>query len=87
MPKLNFQHKDGELGEDLEWKLMMDYFKENPAALMDAMPTPRGEEEDAGLLSDFRSGLTPKKQSFKFGGGVDVGPNRPPQLAGGKYSF
>jgi len=25
---------------------MMDYFKENPKALLDAMPTPRGEEED-----------------------------------------
>ena len=23
---------------------MMDYFKENPTALMDAMPTPRGQD-------------------------------------------
>ena len=50
---------------------MMDYFKKNPTALMDAIPTPPGEEEDP----DFRTGLTPKKGfSFKFG---DAGPNRP----------
>ena len=50
---------------------MMDYFKKIPTALMDAIPTPRAEEEDP----DFRTGLTPKKGfSFKFG---DVGPNRP----------
>lgn len=60
---------------------MMDYFKENPEALLDAMPTPRGEEEDQALLADFKTGLTPTKTNFKFGGGysaVDVGPNRPP---------
>jgi hypothetical protein len=56
---------------------MMDYFKENPSALLDAMPTPPGEEEDAGLLADFRTGLTPKKSAFKFGT-YDNGPNRPP---------
>jgi len=39
---------------------MMDYFKENPAALLDAMPTPR-EDDDTGLLADFTTGLTPKK--------------------------
>lgn len=55
----------------------MEYLKENPAALLDAMPTPRGEEEDANSLADFKSGLTPKKHSFQFGGPVDVGPNRP----------
>jgi hypothetical protein len=38
---------------------MMDFFKENPAALLDAIPTPREEKED--LLADFRSGLTPKR--------------------------
>lgn len=65
---------------------MMDHFKNNPEALMDAIPTPRGEEEDAGALDDFRSGLTPKRETFKFGGsGIDVGPNRPPQMPGGKY--
>jgi hypothetical protein len=77
VPKLNFKHSTGELNQDLEWKLMMDYFKENPAALLDAMPTPR-EEDDAAHLADFTTGLTPKKQSFKFGAGIDVGPNRPP---------
>ena len=62
---------------------MMDYFKENPKALLDAMPTPRGEEEeDTNALADFTTGLTPKKNfTFKFG---DVGPNRPPGLAIGK---
>jgi hypothetical protein len=60
---------------------MMEYFKENPEALLDAMPTPRGEEEDQALLSDFKTGLTPTKSNFKFGSAysaVDVGPNRPP---------
>ena len=58
----------------------MDYFKSNPKALLDAMPTPRGsDEEDKNALADFTTGLTPKKNfSFKFG---DVGPNRPPGLA------
>ena len=41
----------------------MEYFKDNPSALLDAIPTPRAEEQD--LLSDFRSGLTPKKD-FKM---------------------
>jgi hypothetical protein len=54
-------HSSGELNQDLEWKLMMDYLKENPAALLDALPTPPGEEEDEALLKDFRSGLTPKR--------------------------
>lgn len=48
---------------------MLDYFKKNPDALMDAIPTPPGEEEDKEALKDFRTGLTPKKGfSFKFGG-------------------
>ena len=54
-------HSSGELNQDLEWKLMMDYLKENPAALLDALPTPPGEEEYEALLKDFRSGLTPKR--------------------------
>jgi hypothetical protein len=49
--------------EKEDWKQMMDYFKENPAALLDAIPTPR---EDENELNDFRSGLTPKKDSMKF---------------------
>ena len=43
---------------------MMEYFKENPAALLDAIPTPR-EDEQESLLADFKSGLTPKK-NFKM---------------------
>jgi hypothetical protein len=45
-PKLQFLHNDGQINADLEWQLMMEYFKENPEALLDAMPTPKGEEED-----------------------------------------
>ncbi len=57
---------------------MMEYFKENPSALLDAMPTPKGSEgEDPNILADFTTGLTPKKNNFKFG---DPGPNRPPGL-------
>lgn len=33
----------------------MTYLKSNPKALLDAIPTPRGEEEKA--LRDFRNGL------------------------------
>lgn len=45
---------------------MLEFFKENPNILLDAIPTPRAEEQDA--LADFKSGLTPKKNfSFKFG--------------------
>lgn len=47
--------QDDHLDDDKQWRLMMDYFKENPAALMDALPTPKGSEEEA------RTGLTPKK--------------------------
>lgn len=81
-PKLKFLVDDA-LDHDKQWKMMMDYFKENPKALLDAMPTPRGEEEeDPNALADFTTGLTPKKNfTFKFG---DVGPNRPPGLAIGK---
>jgi hypothetical protein len=32
----------------------MSYFKDNPKALLDAIPTPRGEEERA--LKEFRAG-------------------------------
>ena len=47
---------------------MLGYFKKNPGALMDAIPTPPGEEEDNEALKDFRTGLTPKRGShFKFG--------------------
>jgi hypothetical protein len=39
---------------------MLEYFKENPAALMDALPTPKGSE-DGDALDGFKTGLTPKK--------------------------
>lgn len=56
---------------------MMDYFKKNPSALMDAIPTPKADDEDDKLLSDFRTGLTPKRNAFKFGGFSDAVRNRP----------
>lgn len=43
----------------------MSYFKENPKALLDAIPTPRGDE--AKQLRDFKTGLTPKaNMNFNF---------------------
>lgn len=36
----------------------MKYFKENPKALLDAIPTPRGEEEK--LIREFKKGFSPK---------------------------
>ena len=42
---------------------MISFFKENPAMLLDAIPTPR---EDENALADFKSGLTPKKDDMKF---------------------
>jgi len=67
-PDLGFL-EDNHIDEDKQWRLMLDYFKKNPSALMDAIPTPPGEEADTEALKDFRTGLTPKKGcSFKFGG-------------------
>lgn len=45
----------------------MDYFKTNPGALLDALPSPTGsDDEDA--LAGFNTGLTPKKTfANKFG--------------------
>lgn len=44
---------------------MLSYLKDNPAALLDAIPTPR--EGDGDPLADFKTGLTPKKNfNFKF---------------------
>jgi len=61
--------QDNHIDEDKQWRLMMDYFKKNPTALMDAIPTPPGQEEDDEALGDFKTGLTPKRgKAFKFGG-------------------
>ena len=59
---LNFLH-DTHLDDDKQWKLMLDYFTKNPETLLDAIPTPRADDEDE--LGDFRTGLTPKK-GFSF---------------------
>jgi hypothetical protein len=59
---------DKNLGEDVQWKLMLEYFKGNPAALLDALPSPTGSEEDKKALGDFKTGLTPQKaMNTKFG--------------------
>ena len=68
--------QDNHIDEDKQWRLMLDYFKKNPDALMDAIPTPPGQDEDDKALADFRTGLTPKRgKAFKFGGSKIV--NRP----------
>lgn len=36
----------------------MNFFKANPKALLDAIPTPRADEEK--LLKELKGGLTPK---------------------------
>jgi hypothetical protein len=44
---------------------MMSFFKSNPKALLDAIPTPRGAEEKA--LKEFKSGLFNKgDMDFRF---------------------
>ena len=76
-PDLNFL-KDNHIDEDKQWKLMLDYFKKNPSALMDAIPTPPGEQEDEDALRDFKTGLTPKQgKAFKFSAGESRVINRP----------
>jgi hypothetical protein len=50
-----------------EWAETLEFFKKNPKALMDAIPTPRGEEEK--MLKEFKmgNGLTPKgDMNFRF---------------------
>ena len=43
----------------------MSFLKQNPKALLDAIPTPRGDEEK--MLRDLKSGLTPKADmNFQF---------------------
>ena len=53
---------------------MLDYFTKNPETLLDAIPTPRADDEDE--LGDFRTGLTPKK-GFSFQFGNEQSANRP----------
>lgn len=50
---------DKNLNDEVQWELMMAYFKGNPAALLDALPSPTGSEEDKNALRDFKTGLTP----------------------------
>ena len=71
---------------------MLDYFKNNPADLLDAFPTPEGSEDGepkVNHLADFTTGLTPKKNfkfSFKSEGLLNkssnsrAGANRPPGM-------
>ena len=74
-PDLQFL-QDTFIDEDKQWRLMLDYFKKNPSALMDAIPTPPAQDEDDEALADFKTGLTPKRgKAFKFGGDRVI--NRP----------
>ena len=45
---------DAKKAEKEDWNEIMNYFKENPKALLDAIPTPRGDEEKA--LKEFKHG-------------------------------
>lgn len=42
---------------------MMEFFKENPEALMDALATPPESEEDA---KSVKAGATPKRPAFNL---------------------
>ena len=46
--------QEAKKAEKEDWNEIMNYFKENPKALLDAIPTPRGEEEKA--LKEFKAG-------------------------------
>ena len=39
---------------DQEWSNMMDFFKSNPAALMDALPTPPGSDHGGSPAKSIR---------------------------------
>ena len=41
-----------------DWGDIMNFFKANPKALLDAIPTPRADEEK--LLKELKGGMTPK---------------------------
>lgn len=44
---------------------MMDFFKENPKALLDAIPTPRNDENMNNQFPDLLTfGMTPQKDNF-----------------------
>ena len=83
-PDLSLLLEDNHIDEDKQWRLMLDYFKKNPTALMDAIPTPPDKEQDEEALRDFRTGLTPKRGcNFKFGGdGVSSIGGRPGRYGG-----
>jgi hypothetical protein len=46
--------------EKQEWNDVMNFFKSNPKALLDAIPTPRGDEEKA--LKEFKKGFLQKNE-------------------------
>jgi hypothetical protein len=41
-----------------DWQSTLAFFKQNPAALLDAIPTPRNDEH---AIQEFEKCLTPKK--------------------------
>ena len=53
--KDNLDKKIASLKDAKEWNEVMNYFKSNPKALLDAIPTPRGEEEKA--LKELKNGF------------------------------
>jgi len=52
--QVKLPRNEAKKAEKEDWNDIMSYFKENPKALLDAIPTPRGEEEKA--LKEFKAG-------------------------------
>jgi len=50
--------KEEKKNDKQEWADIMSYLKSNPKALLDAIPTPRGDEEK--LLKEFKKGMDMK---------------------------
>ena len=55
--------------EKEDWNEIMNYFKENPKALLDAIPTPRGEEERQ--LKEFKAGQMKFNETSTSGFGTN----------------
>ena len=59
---------------DPEWSNMMDFFKDNPAALMDALPTPPGSDdggENDPLNKSYMSSMTKKSAIMSQKSGIN----------------
>lgn len=51
-PDLNFLNNT-HMQEKKQWRLMMGYFKKNPGALMDAIPTPPNEKTESDQVQQL----------------------------------